>query len=79
MFTHWGLTDEKKFKEALRLGERIGVLENVNIEQRYAGPKYIKDHQSSIIHLTHIMANPINYMRGQIPEEDKNQTSLGDW
>lgn len=79
MFTPWGLTDEKKFKNALQLGERIGVLENVVIEQMYAEPKYKKDHQSSIIHLSHMMADPINFMRGQIPEEDKNQTSLTDW
>ena len=72
----WGIKNKKKWSDALKLGEEIGLLENVNFESFYAEPKYIKDHQTSIRFGAAFINNPIEFMLVQI---DQNQVTLFDF
>jgi hypothetical protein len=72
----YGIQKEKKWSDALKLGEEISLLENVNLTTFYAEPKYIKDHQTSIRYGAAFINNPIEYMLAQI---DQSQASIFDF
>ena len=72
----WGIRNERKWSDALKLGEEIGLLENVNFESFYAEPKYVKDHQTSIRFSATFINNPIEFMLAQI---DQSQATLFDF
>ena len=70
------LKTKKKWSEALKLGEEIGLLDNVNLESFYAEPKYVKDHQTSIRFGAAFINNPIEFMSAQI---DQSQATIFDF
>ena len=58
-FRRFGMNNEHIFKEALDLGETIGLLVDVDLDAMYARPKYYKDSGQSLKYITEFCNNPI--------------------
>lgn len=72
-FRRFGMNNESIFKEALDLGEKIGLLVDVDLDAMYARPKYYKNSSQSMKYIMEFCNNSIQFIKDALQKKKKSK------
>lgn len=75
-FRRFGMNNEQLFKEALELGEKIGLLVDVNLNSMFARPAYHTDNAQALNHILEFSTNPILFIKEVVEGKRKTRKNV---